>query len=219
VSIFGKEYRFTTPLTEQDVRQLNSGDILYISGEIWAGREVFIKRYVEDNDPLPGDVTNLNVLYTGNEGMRPLDKEHKFWKPQPLGATLGLRFEKWIPELMRKASLRALITKGNMGPGTRHACKELGCVQLTPLGWTVTPHFTDVLERMVKDEEIYWREAGMVEALILYHVKDSGPWIVNMDTQGNVLYENIYSDVDNRIKEIYAEIGIPENFEYTNLEQ
>lgn len=219
MSNFGKEYKFTTPLSEQDVRQVKYGDILYISGEIWSGRSIVLKKIVEDHMQLPIDSKKLNVFFTGGEGLIPTDDKHCLWEPQPLAATLGLRFEKWIPSLIRDAGLRAVITKGNMGQGTKEACVKYGCLQLTPFGWTVTPNFTDVLKEKVKDEEIYWRESGFTEALIVYHVGYTGPWLVNMDTKGNVFYDEIYSKLDKNLQDIYKKINLPPNFVYTSIEQ
>jgi len=130
-----------------------------------------------------------------------------------------LRFEKWIPRLIENAGLRAVITKGNMRQGTRQACVHFGCLQLVPFGWTVTPHFSEVLRKKVKDEEVFWREKGLIEALIVYHVGNTGPWLVNIDTRGNVLYDEIYKGVDSRLQEIYKKINLPQDFEYTSLEQ
>jgi tartrate dehydratase beta subunit/fumarate hydratase class I family protein len=219
VTIFGKEYYFSTPLSEGDVRRVKAGDILYISGKIWSGRSTVLKKFIEEHEPLPIDTHRLNVFFTGGEGMIPAAEKPGFWEPSPLAATLGLRFEKWIPDLIKKAGLRAVITKGNMREGTREACVRFGCVQLTPFGWTVTPHFTDVLKEKVRDEEVYWREAGLSEALIVYHVGSTGPWLVNMDTMGHVFYDHIYAGLTERVKEIYRRINLPQDFSYTSLEQ
>ncbi|MBI2869682.1 MAG: fumarate hydratase C-terminal domain-containing protein [Chloroflexi bacterium] len=219
MSIFGKEYEFTTPLSEDDVRKVKAGDLLYISGDIWSARSYVLKKFVVDREPLPVDTKKMNVFLTGGEGLRPVDKEHTCWDPVPIGVTLGLRFERFFPKLIEYAGLRCVITKGNMGPGTRDACVKFGCLQLTAFGWPVLPRFNEVLKAKVKDEEVYWREAGMVEALIVYHVGKTGPWLVNMDTRGSVLFNQIYSPVNDRIAEVYKKIGLPEDFEYSSLEQ
>ena len=219
MTVFGEEYVLTTPLSESDVTQLKSGDIVYINGVIWSGRSTVLRRFVEKHEPLPIDTQKYNVFYTGGEGMIPDDEEHSCWNPLSVGATLGLRFEKWFPGLIKNAGMRAVITKGNMGAGTRKACMEYSCVQLTPFGLTTTPHFMDVLKRKVRDDEVFWREAGLTEAIILYHVGDTGPWLVNMDTKGNVLYDNIYSDTSSKLQDIYKKIGLPKDFKYSSLEQ
>ena len=209
MTTFGNEYTFTTPLSGEDVRRVKAGDILYINGKIWSGRSTVLKKFIEKHEPFPIDTNKLNVFFTGGEGMIPAGDKPGFWDPSPLAATLGLRFEKWIPDLIKNAGLRAVITKGNMREGTREACVKFGCLQLTPFGWTVTPRFTDVLKEKVRDEELYWREAGLTEALIVYHVGNTGPWLVNMDTMGDVLYDHIYSGINERVKEIYRRISLP----------
>ncbi len=219
MSLFGKEYRLVTPLSEQDVRKVKAGDILFIAGEIWSGRSAVLKQIVEEHKPLPIDTSKLNVFFTGGEGLIPANKEKSLWEALPLAATLGLRFEKWIPKLIERAGLKAVITKGNMRQGTRQACLDFGCLQLVPFGWTVTPYFTEVLRNKVKNEEVFWSKKGLTEALIVYHVGHTGPWLVNIDTRGNALYDEIYKDVNSRLQEIYKKINLPPDFEYTSLEQ
>ncbi len=96
---------------------------------------------------------------------------------------------------------------------------NFGCVQLTPFGWTVTPVFTEALKEKVRDEEVYWREAGLTEALVVYHVGNTGPWLVNMDTKGDILYDKIYSGMNSRLLEIYKKIKLPEDFSYASIER
>jgi len=219
MTLFGKEHVLTTPLSKSDVTQLKSGDIVCINGEIWSGRSKALRRFVEKREPLPIDTQKYNVFFTGGEGMMPADEDHSYWDPLSVGATLGLRFEKWFPDLIKYAGMRAVITKGNMGAGTQEACMEYGCVQLTPFGLTMNPHFTDVLKRNVRDDEVFWREAGLAEAIIIYHVGNTGPWLVNMDTKGNILYDRIYSGTDSKLRDIYRKIGLPKNFKFSSLEQ
>ena len=40
-----------------------------------------------------------------------------------------------------------------------------------------------------------------------------------MDTMGNLLFDKIYSKVDERLEVTYKIIGLPSNFEYSPLEQ
>ena len=178
-----------------------------------------LKRFVDDHEPLPVDTSKLNVFITGGEGLIPADEKHTAWESLGVGALLGLRFDRWFPGLIKGARLRAIIAKGTTGAETRESCARYGCVQLMPFGLTVTPHFTDVLEGKIKDEEVYWREAGMSEALIVYHVGNTGPWIVNIDTDGNTLYDRIYDNMDGRIRDIYQKIGVAQDFKYSSLEE
>ncbi|MBI2868582.1 MAG: fumarate hydratase C-terminal domain-containing protein [Chloroflexi bacterium] len=212
MSIFGKEYSLETPLSEQDARGLSAGDIVHISGAIWGGRLAVMKRFVEAHEPLPVDTRKLNVFFTGGEGVVPVPGRPGYWQPLSIGTLLGLRFERWYPGMIRGAGLRAIIAKGTTGADTRQACMECGCVQLTSLGWTVTPRFGDALVDGIKDEDIHWREAGLIESLVVYRLKDSGPWVVNVDTTGNVLFDGLNQKVDNRLEEIYRGWGISRDF-------
>ncbi len=50
MTLFGKESILTTPLSEEDIRGVNAGDILYIRGEIWSGRSIVLKKIVEEQE-------------------------------------------------------------------------------------------------------------------------------------------------------------------------
>lgn len=59
-------------------------------------------------------------------------------------------------------------------------------------------------------------EAGLAEALIVYYVGNTGPWLVNMESKGIVLYDRLYGQVNEKLKEIYKRINLPKDFEYTS---
>ena len=50
------------PLTEGDVRSLNIGDLVTLTGLIFTGTDVFHKRAIEENILPPIDYTKQNVL-------------------------------------------------------------------------------------------------------------------------------------------------------------
>ena len=60
----------------------------------------------------------------------------------------------------------------------------------------------------MRDGKGYWREAGLSEALIVYHVGSTGPWLVNMDTMGHVFYDHIYVELNERGKKNYSRINL-----------
>ena len=100
------------------------------------------------------------------------------------GAFLRLRpgFSAWG---YISAGVKLIVGKGGMGPKTTE-----GCVQQCAIH-TVFPGGCAVLaaERVEEVERVEWLDLGMPEAMWVMRVKDFGPLIVSIDTQGNNLFE------------------------------
>ena len=62
------EYKLSTPLTDEDIEQLEAGDVVYLSGTIYTGRDAAHKRFMEALDKgeeLPFDIEGALVYYVG----------------------------------------------------------------------------------------------------------------------------------------------------------
>ena len=44
-----------------------------------------------------------------------------------------------------------------------------------------------------------------------------GPFVVDIDTKGNRLFDKLEKEVESKLKEVYGSLGIPEDFTYTKL--
>jgi L(+)-tartrate dehydratase beta subunit len=72
-----------------------------------------------------------------------------------------------------------------MGPGTEEGCRTYKAVHAVfPGGCAVLA--ADGVEAI---ERVEWLELGMPEALWVCRVKNFGPLIISIDTQGNNLFE------------------------------
>jgi L(+)-tartrate dehydratase beta subunit len=77
-----------------------------------------------------------------------------------------------------------MIGKGGMGKDTTAACREFSAIHC------VYPGGCAVLgaQQVEKIESVYWLELGMCECLWVMKVREFGPLIVSIDTQGNNLF-------------------------------
>ena len=60
--------KYHTPIQEKDIKQMRAGDIVYLSGVIYTGRDQAHKKMVEtinNGIELPFDVKNQVIYYVG----------------------------------------------------------------------------------------------------------------------------------------------------------
>ncbi len=203
-----REIRLSTPLSEADVRALQLGDHVYLTGTLFSGRSRFHQRAVEEGQLPPIDFKHANILIHMGPVMR---RQADGWQAVGMDQTSSLRFEKWGPQLIRQLGLRGIVGKTTMGPATAVAMRDHGCVHLTRVG---TPG--NLLAKKVKRviDVFNLEEFGMTEATWLIEVEEMGPFIVDMDARGQNLFDAVDRATDAKLAAIYQRFGIAENFTY-----
>ena len=162
----------TTPITEEDLADIHVGDIVYLNGSMTTCRDVAHRRLVEEGRELPVNVRDAAIFHAGPI-IRPLEND-KF-EMVSVGPTTSMRMEKF----------KVIIGKGGMGPNTEYACKNYKAIHCVfPAGNAVVAA-TEVEEIV----DAQWRDLGMPETLWHCRVKEFGPLIVSIDTDGRNLFE------------------------------
>lgn len=193
-----------TPISEEDLKDIKIGDIVYLTGSLTTCRDVAHRRLVEGHRELPVDVRN-NAIFHAGPIIRPLEND-KF-EIVSVGPTTSMRMEKFEKEFVEQTGVKVIIGKGGMGPNTEYACKNYKAIHCVfPAGNAVVAA-TEV-EEIVKAA---WRDLGMPETLWNCRVKEFGPLIVSIDTQGNNLFEKnkiIFNErKDKALEDIYKEVS------------
>lgn len=176
-----------TPVGEEEIKDLQAGDIVYLNGDIYTARDKAHHRIVEYNfkdaeTEIP--IENGAVLYHCGPLMK---KSNEDWKIIAAGPTTSSRMEATTPEIIEKLRIRGIIGKGGMGTGTRAALQRYGCVYLAMTGGAAV--LTAACIKAVK--AVYWTDLGLAEAVWHLSVEKFGPLVVSMDAHGNSLYERI----------------------------
>ncbi len=193
-----------TPVSAEDLKDIKVGDIVYLDGSMTPCRDVAHRRLVEEGRELPVDVRN-NAIFHAGPIIRPLEND-KF-EMVSVGPTTSMRMEKFEYEFVKLTGVRVIIGKGGMKENTERACKEFGAIHCVfPAGNAVVAA-TEV-EEIVRAE---WRDLGMPETLWNCRVKEFGPLIESIDTQGNNMFEEnkvIFNQKkDKAIEEISKQVG------------
>lgn len=202
-----------TPVTDEAIRKVRSGDIIYITGHVWTIREGAFIRLCIEGKPLPVDAKKFNVFQIGGQMMR---KDVKgAWITPALGSgSTGLRFARFVPDLIQRYGIKAYGSgKCAMGdiPEIVDTCKKFGCITYTthPRELPGSPRGIGGRVRAKAVTEVHWLDLGSNDALWLYEVEKLGPMICNIDTRGNTYFNTggpgvgSADEIDRRAEEIF----------------
>lgn len=188
----------TTPISYEDIRDLRIGDVIYLSGILVTGRDDVHHRVVHEGLECPFDFNDMAIMHAG-----PIIKERtKKNEMISIGPTSSIRMEADAADFIKLTGLRVQIGKGGMGEKTSKACKEHGAIHCVFPGGCAVSAATKVEEI----ENVFWRELGMPEALWVMRVKEFGPLIVSIDTEGNNMFVENKKYYSSRKEECMAPI-------------
>ena len=204
------EYHLTSPLTDSDVEKLNIGDTVYISGEAFTCRSRLQKYIFDEKNTLPFSTEGRNILIHNGPIVI---KENGKWKLVSFMPTSSIRFEKWGAQSVDQWNLKMIVGKTTMGAATAAMMKEKKCVHVSPR--SVSPNlWIDSIE--VEDVYLY-DELGRIEAAWFFKLKDIGPFIVDIDAEGNNYFDQLDEQIREKKENALKELGIDPEFEFTKL--
>ncbi|MBE6655709.1 MAG: L(+)-tartrate dehydratase subunit beta [Ruminococcaceae bacterium] len=200
----------TSPLTEEDVRKLKLGDTVYISGNAFTCRSRLQKHVFDEGHTLPFSTEDRNLLI--HNGPIVIKEDGK-WRLVSFMPTSSIRFEKWGADSVSKWGLRMIVGKTTMGEKTAQMMKKCGCVHVSPR--SVSPNlWIDAIEV----EEVYlFDELGSIEAAWFFKMKDLGPFIVDIDAEGNNYFDALDPVIAEKKEKALKALGIDKDFEFTKL--
>ena len=173
------EKHITAPYDEKTVRELHSGDYVYITGTIYTARDAAHKRMyeaLEQGESLPFDIKGQVIYYMGPSPAR---------EGRPIGSagpTTASRMDKYTPTLL-DLGLNGMIGKGKRTEAVKEAIIHNGAVYFAAVGGAGAL----LSKAIVSSEVIAFDDLG-TEAVRRLQVKDF-PVIVVIDSEGNNLYE------------------------------
>lgn len=204
------EYHLTAPLVDEDVTKLRVGDTVYISGPCFTCRSRLQKYIFDEGNVLPFDTAGRNVLIHNGPIVV---KENGKWRLVSFMPTSSIRFEKWGAKSVDEWNLKMIVGKTTMGEKTAQMMKEKKCVHVSPR--SVSPNlWVDSID--VEDVYLY-DELGRIEAAWFFSVKELGPFIVDIDCEGNNHFDRLDADIAKRKDDALKKLGIDDEFTFTKL--
>ncbi|MBU1141098.1 MAG: FumA C-terminus/TtdB family hydratase beta subunit [Firmicutes bacterium] len=169
--------KLKTPITKHDILNMKVGDIIYITGTLYTGRDAAHKRMVEALESgfeLPIDFSGQVIYYTGPTPSKP---------NRPIGScgpTSSYRMDAYSLPLMKKG-LKVMIGKGDRSDAFIKDMIEQKAVYLQAVGGAGAL----LSRKVVKSEVVAYPDLG-AEAIYKLEVIDF-PAIVTYDVYGGNL--------------------------------
>jgi fumarate hydratase subunit beta len=167
-----------TPLSDEDVEGLKSGDRVLINGIIYTGRDAAHQRLfnlLKEGRTLPFDLQGQIIYYVGPTPAKP---GQVFGSAGP---TTSYRMDAYTPALLERG-LKGMIGKGMRSEEVKEAMKKHKAVYFAATGGAGA-----LLGKRVKKAEVVAYEDLGPEAIRRLEVEDL-PVIVVNDVRGNDLY-------------------------------
>ena len=200
-----REVHLTGPLSEADVRDLHTGDVVYLSGPVITGRDGVLTYMLGEGHAPPVDIRGeYNVLTTSSPAgveVRPGEFE-----VASLQATAGFRYARWMESLCARYGVRAVISKGGMPEEVYQQLGDrYGVVFLSTMGYGLGAIYGRGVKRV---RAVHWKEQlGISEAMWVLECVDLGPLLVEGDTQGRCFFQEHAAEIDGPLMAAYE--GLP----------
>ncbi len=172
------EKHITLPLTEEVAKNLQIGDTVYLTGEVYTSRDAGHKRMceaLERGEELPFDPKDATIDYVGPSPTAPGRIIGS------AGPTTSGRMDAYAPALMAEG-VRGMIGKGARSPEVTRAIRKYHGIYFGAIGGAGA-----LLSGCVKRNEAVAYEDLGAEALHRLYVEEM-PLVVVIDCEGNDLY-------------------------------
>jgi L(+)-tartrate dehydratase beta subunit len=198
-------YELSTPVTEEQVRQLRVGDTVTLQQTLFGIRDATQIHMLDRGRPTRFDLRGHAVIHTAPNVRKvaPSEAYPAGYQPICIGTTTSDRMERFTRPLMTQYGVRIIIGKGGMREGSSAAFRELGGVYLAIVGGTAALETTWI--EQIEDVDL---DDLNPESLWKFRIKDFGPLLVGMDSHGDSLYNEVRTDVAARRAEVLASLGV-----------
>ena len=178
-----KELFLKIPDDFDKIKNLNVGDVIYISGLVFTARDAAHQFMLEKKvQEIPFNCSNMALYHCG-----PLmKKENDEWSAVSAGPTTSSRMEIFEDKFIQKYGIRLIIGKGGMGNKTKKALQKYTCLYTSYTGGAGAL----AADKVKEVKKVYWlKELGMSEAVWIMKLEKFGPLVVAMDSKGNSIYK------------------------------
>jgi len=186
-TITGSFKQIKVPFEQGAIESLNAGDLVYLCGTIYTGRDLthrLLCQLLDEQKPLPVDLKGQLLYYVGPSPARP---------GKVIGAagpTSSYRMDLYTPRLL-ELGLPATLGKGRRSEPVKEEMKKHGAIYLATFGGAGA-----LLSRSVKQiKTIAFPEAGP-EAMFSMEVENFPAVVIN-DVHGRDYFEEIRTQKHN----------------------
>ena len=178
------ERHLKVPAGEKELKELKSGDYVYLTGTIYTTRDAAHKRMFDslmEGNEIPLSLENQFIYYLGPTPAK---------EGQVIGSagpTTSSRMDKYTPTMLAQG-LKGMIGKGKRSPEVIASIIENQAVYFAAVGGAGA-----LLSQCIKESKVIAYDDLGTEAIRKLRVENF-PVIVVIDSQGNNLYETAVED-------------------------
>jgi L(+)-tartrate dehydratase beta subunit len=202
-----KEHRLEVPVKPGALDGLELGNVVYLDGVLYTGREGLYNKIVVDRatPPVPlTSVSNANFHCSPAAAV----KDDGSFEMGAVTATASFRFSRYLEDWFKLSECKLIIGKGGMSEEDykTHFVPN-GAIYLTTVGYGTGA----LLGRGIKHiRDAHWLdELGIAQAMWVLEVERFGPFLVESDLAGNSLFEQQNRIVNERVDEVYEGLKEP----------
>jgi L(+)-tartrate dehydratase beta subunit len=195
----------TTPVTEEQVRQLRVNDTVTLESTLFGIRDATQIHMLDRGRSTRFDLHGHAVIHTA-PNVRKVDKSEEYpagYQPICIGTTTSDRMERFTRPLMEGHGVRLIVGKGGMREGSLDAFRDIGGAYLAIVGGTAALETTWI--EQIEDVDL---DDLNPESLWKFRIRHFGPLLVAMDSHGNSLYTEIKAEVEARRAAVLASLGV-----------
>ena len=182
-----KEVRLTAPVVPEDLARLKLGNVVYLDGLIYTGREGVYRKVVDEGASPPEGVMALSNVNFHCSPAAAVEDDGSY-NIGAVTATASFRFSKWMKAWFEISGAKMIIGKGGMSEADyKSLFVPAGAVYLSTVGYGTGALLGRGITRV---REVHWlEELGIAQAMWVIEVARFGPLLVDGDLAGNSLVE------------------------------
>jgi L(+)-tartrate dehydratase beta subunit len=196
-----KKVHLDLPATTQDLRGLEIGSVVYLSGRVFTAREGVYKRAIEDGAGMPASREALGSANFHCSPAATVEPDGRF-NVGAVTATASFRFAKWLDGWFKLSGCNIIIGKGGMTSEVyRSSFVPNEAIYLTTVGYGTGA----LLGRGIRQVAgVHWlEELGLAQAVWVLDVENFGPFLVESDLEGNSLFEREDAKIAPGLERLY----------------
>lgn len=202
-----KKVRLNTPVTQEDLQGLELGNVVYLNGIVYTGREGLYNRIITEGVEPPVDLKELTNVTFHCSPAASVNDDGSF-NMGAVTATASFRFAKWLTQWFEISGVKIIIGKGGMSEEDyKKYFVPNDAIYLTTVGYGTGALLGRGIKRV---QAAHWLEdLGIAQAMWVLEVENFGPFLVESDLNGNSLFEQENRAVNKSLSKVYEGLREP----------
>ena len=202
-----KKVRLNTPVTQEDLQGLELGNVVYLDGIVYTGREGLYNRIINEGVEPPVDLKELTNVTFHCSPAASVNEDGSF-NMGAVTATASFRFAKWLTQWFEISGVKIIIGKGGMSEEDyKKYFVPNDAIYLTTVGYGTGALLGRGIKRV---QAAHWLEdLGIAQAMWVLEVENFGPFLVESDLNGNSLFEQENRAVNKSLSKVYEGLREP----------